>query len=481
MVFYYDNWSRGIFVFLFTWLIIVICLIYYISRFRSLSLLNSIPNNTERTKETHQINRYFKSDRVEPERNITLRNVFCVVAFPILVGFGTAHWFGQNLFDFPKPIHVNWHPEASQAIVRMIEYKDNVKSILKENILLIEDLKNHMSVYKSGEVKESVAELLSLFRSKDRDSKIDIEKLYTNYKQIKSSFDGIIQHIETKVDKKDETFTATLSVLNQISESQKEMYKYIKVMVLSHMHVVPLMKQSLKAIQASIHNGLYIETLPLVEKNQEILLDLGENNQKVKAKLKFVLSLSGSEGFNALGYTLQDIKTAIQRKENRGYFQSVLSTAGIFGTGAVAIKSIPLTLAFEGATVLAMVSLPVTAMAMASGYFLYHGLNEINMAKDIRKDIEILETMRANFIKGLEQFSNATEIQERSLDDAKNTLNKISRICDQHSRIKGYILNGPQLADFDCEINSIVNNYDRIKSYLKLFFEDLTKHDRQLN
>ena len=145
----------------------------------------------------------------------------------------------------------------------MIEYKDNVKSTLKENILLIEDLKNHMSVYKSGEVKESVAELLSLFQSKARDSKINIEKLYTNYKTIESSIDGIIQHIEKKVHKNDETFTDTLGVLNQISESQKEMYKYIKVMILRHMDVLPLMKQSLKAIQASIYNGLYIKTLPL--------------------------------------------------------------------------------------------------------------------------------------------------------------------------------------------------------------------------
>lgn len=77
-----------------------------------------------------------------------------------------AHWSGQNLFDIPKPIHLHWHPEASHAIVRMLGHKANVESILKENILLIEELKNHMAFYKSGKVQQSVKKLLSIFKSK---------------------------------------------------------------------------------------------------------------------------------------------------------------------------------------------------------------------------------------------------------------------------------------------------------------------------
>lgn len=289
--------------------------------------------------------------------------------------------------------------------------------------------------------------------------------MYTNSKKIESTVERINQYFETKVFNNDENFSYTLSAMNQISES--EMDKYTKIMVLSHKIVVPLMKQSLKAIQESIKNGLYIETLSLVEKNQEIIL---ETNQKVKAKLKFFQSVSRSEGFNIKGHTIQDIKSAIQAKENKASFQSALSTTGIAGAGSL-LKLIPVRLA--------LVNWPVTAIAMASGYFLYHGLNELNSVKDTRKYIEKLEILQVNFLNELEQFKKATDEQERVIAFAKNILSEISRKCDRFSKIKGFILYESQLAAFNNEINIIINNYDISISFLNMFKDDLTKNEPQ--
>ena len=101
------------------------------------------------------------------------------------------------------------------------------------------------------------------------------------------------------------------------------------------------------------------------------------------------------------------------------------------------------------------------------------------MADDLKNDLEKLEIMRIDLIKRLEALHDATKEQERAIDNAKNILIKISGHCNLFGGIKGYVLNKEQKNAFYDDINSIINNYDKMIAFFNLFEKEFQENHQK--
>jgi hypothetical protein len=173
-VFYYDSWPFKPYFIAGGALIILICWLimgkkkFYRNHFFGIAtsernqINERIELNNENYLETNDsdniihhrgVNRRVEINRIEEplEGKINSRRMvlelLCFVLMPILI----------CMFYFPpRPLRNNWHPEASNTLDTMLSDKEQVNSYLNENILLIEDLKKHMSVYRDKVTKEHV-------------------------------------------------------------------------------------------------------------------------------------------------------------------------------------------------------------------------------------------------------------------------------------------------------------------------------------
>ena len=169
----------------------------------------------------------------------------------------------------------------------------------------------------------------------------------------------------------------------------------------------------------------------------------------------------------------------IRIKQLSNHFFSV-GAMGAGAAGGLAMKSVPVLLALKGASVLAFVSVGAPAAVVGlGGFFLYQGFNKVAVADDLKNDLEKLEIMRIDLIKRLEALHEATKEQERAIDNAKNILTRISGTCNIFGGIKGYVLNKEQIKAFDYDINSIINNYDKMIAFFNLFEKDLQENQQK--
>jgi hypothetical protein len=337
-----------------------------------------------------------------------------------------------------------------------------------------------MSVYRDKVTNEHVKELLNSFAMANTVAKMDMQSLYRNSNSLTSDLSRTIHRIETKAKKyaKVEEFEEIMNALNNMKSVKDSLDKDILILLANQRNLLPIMRKSLKEIQGLIHNGLSVQVIPIVEQNQNFLVEIGGNNLNVKVKVDSLLSLSSIDD---LGQLIYDEQSILDSDETKAYLKSSLSTVAIT-SGAIAsfTKSIPLIVPFNGATFMAFVSATFPAAAIGVGaYYLFNGMNELNIAKDFKNELEKLEIMMENYEIGLEQLKAAIVIQEKSIDEAKNTLIEIDRECKRFGAIQGYVFSKHDLKDFDYEINKILNHYDKMTAFNNLLEKEMQEKMHQ--
>jgi hypothetical protein len=495
MVFYYDNWPFGLFWFIVGWALMIISIRWMIIGINNVyryclekrpsesnQTINDSNNKIPTRKETNNFNNEIRNREVnrplgENPKLFMILTLFLTVLIPVIVS-----WLIPSIFYFPpRPLSVHWYPEASNTLDTMLIHKEHVNSYLNENILLIEDLKNHMSVYRDNITKEHVKELLNSFAMANNLAKMDMQSLYRNANTLTSALSKTIHRIETKAKNngKDEEFKEIIKALDNVKSGQENLDKDILILLTNQRNLLPIMRKSLKEIQDLIHNGLFVQVIPIVEQNKNFLIEIGGNNFEVKLKLDNLIRISSNHG---LGQAINDEQSILDSDESKAYLKSTLSTLAITSGTAIAgiTKSIPLIVAINGATFMTVVSatFPIAAVGVGA-YYLYNSINELSIAKDFKNELEKLKIMRENYVKGLEQFKEAIGEQEKSIDEAKNTLGKIDRECKRFSVIQGYVFPKEVLNAFDDEINKILNHYDKMTAFNNLFEKEMQEKNHQ--
>jgi hypothetical protein len=224
-------------------------------------------NDSDNIVRHRGVNRRVEINRIEQPLEVRINSrrmileLLCFVLMPILI----------CIFYFPpRPLSVHWYPEASNTLDTMLIHKEHVNSYLNENILLIEDLKNHLSVYRDKVTKEHVKELLNSFAKANNLAKMDMQSLYRNANTISSTLSKTIRRIETKAKKysKDEEFTEILNKLDNVVSDHDNLIKDILILLANQRNLLPIMRKSLKEIQDLIHNGLFVQVIPIRAKSK---------------------------------------------------------------------------------------------------------------------------------------------------------------------------------------------------------------------
>ena len=439
----------------------------------------NISNST--TSATSNIN---NTDTVKTPTDSNATNIICGL-FILSVIFAAITFLS-------KPVHINWHPDATLTLEVIETDNTNITDNLGQLIHSIEEIQKHASMYHDKAVQALADDLVHHLVRGLGQASVEIANAYTTGVTVLSTFRRTYERIEEKAKKagklKDTNTRDLLLELNKTADSYETLQRHLEVEMVRQQNTIPILKDQVKSMRAFMQEDRMAELKTITSHQEKALDNISTGINGAKVRLEQVLFTVDNEHGYGLKHTIKsligecsDHKWTAALEIAGGGGAMALGGGGSVGTyfGLVALKAGGYALASFSAPVIAAPL--VAAVGVGTGvYFMIDGFKNFRAASNYQKELEILEIDRANMKIVLEQLQEAIANQTKSVDSSLKSMNKLAEHSSRFSSISGFQLNQKQRDAINDELLNLMKQYDTIMAINALFIKNVPKHDRSL-
>ncbi|UJR13212.1 hypothetical protein I4U23_000234 [Adineta vaga] len=386
-----------------------------------------------------------------------------------------------------RPVLRHWYPDATIALETLRTNRDNLHSNLSRQILSIEELQRHASMYHDETIQANVDEFIRVLGEGVRHTSKELADVYILSEKMPSTFRRAYKSIEARAKKigKLSEVNELLAELNKSAEKHEKFMRALQASVVHQQKILPILKKQTQSIQTLVREDQLVEIGRVINHHQNELMEISGTIYKVQVQLTNFIQVISDEHIDGMKKTIELLSDDSAKEQIKVMVAGIAGSATSTIMGVLAIKTgyalVTVTAVVAAGPALGVASIVGgVGMLGLGGYWATGNFDKYNELSHFQNELAGLEKERMRLQVAMEKVEEGITAQQNSLQSSESSLRKIANHCGRFSKIPGFTLNKNQRNAINDELLNAIAEYNRLMAVYSLFTESMDSNQKAL-